>query len=155
MNKENVCVNRFQKLWGVLSHSWKFWLLISILIIVLIFEFVLQPMIEKRDYYLNYEINELYSHTTSQGYNIVIYEKGHPGLLLSNHHRIVIEVDGEEMMWATLLSVLTRNIMESTRETHSAIGNANHTSVRLPSFESNHAAGKSTTSCLQTDTIRL
>lgn len=104
MNKENVCVNRFRKLWGVLSHSWKFWLLISILIIVLIFEFVLQPMIEKRDYYLNYEINELYSHTTSQGYEVVVYEIGHPTSFWTSRHRIGISVDGVELITCTLVS---------------------------------------------------
>ncbi len=99
MSEENRYSKKAKEVTSVF-RSVMFWVLISFLISALI----MVPIVGVRYYYLNYTKNELYTHTTSQGYNIVIYEKGHPGLLLSNHHRIVIEVDGEELLECTLLT---------------------------------------------------
>ena len=78
--------------------------LFRVLRVLLILMIVMMLIGGVRYYYLNFTKNELFSQTTSQGYEIVIYEKGHPTLFLSNHHKIVIELDGEEILACTLLT---------------------------------------------------
>ena len=104
MNKEVSSSKILRDYLKELLHNWKFWLLVFLSILIIAWNTIINPMIKKREFYLNHEVTELYSHTTSQGYEIVISEKGHPNIWLSSHHVIVVEVNGEELVKCTVLT---------------------------------------------------
>lgn len=96
MNEQNVYFDKLRSFF----RTFKFWLFISFLVFALLI--FLMTQIRCRG--VNDTINELYTHITDQGHEIVIYEIGHSSFLQSNRHKIAIEVDGEELLNCRLLA---------------------------------------------------